>query len=68
MLFYNPAAADDRAVVEEVAQVTGPNPKVTGVIAPVSELTRFATITSKVPVSHLPDARDRRRQGSRHHR
>ncbi len=54
VLFYNPAAADDRAVASEVEQVTGPNPKVTGVIAPVSELTKFEMITSKVQVSTSP--------------
>jgi hypothetical protein len=54
ILFFNPAAADDRAVAAELAQVTRPNPKVIGVVAPVSELTKFEVITTKVQVDTSP--------------
>jgi hypothetical protein len=53
VLFYNPAAADDRAMVGELAPLAR-NPLVLGVAVPVSKLTQFTAITSKVPVVTSP--------------
>jgi hypothetical protein len=53
ILFYNPAAADDRAMTAELAAV----PVQHGVFklaVPVSELTQFAAITAQIPVVTAP--------------
>lgn len=54
VLFYNPAAADDRAVAAELVQVARPNPKVIGVAVPLSQLTQFGAITQQIPIVTSP--------------
>ena len=54
MLFYNPAAADDQSMVKELSQVPTAGVPLVKVAVPVSQLTQFAAITTKVPVDTSP--------------
>jgi hypothetical protein len=54
VLFYNPAAADDQSMVKELAAVPMQHGQLVRVAVPVSELTQFAAITTKVPVVTSP--------------
>ena len=54
LLFYNPAAADDRAVRLELAAVAAPGPQVLRLAVPLSELARYTVVTSQVPVEGSP--------------
>jgi hypothetical protein len=54
LLFYNPAAADDRAVKQELASVPTHRHLVVKVAVPISELARYQVVTTQVPVSQSP--------------
>jgi hypothetical protein len=54
LLFYNPAAADDLAVKQELTAAAAPKGKVVKVAVPVSELSRFSAISNQVPVTIAP--------------
>lgn len=54
ILFYNPAAADDRAMKQELGSVPGHGGQVVKLAVPVSELTEFKAITAQIPVVTAP--------------
>jgi hypothetical protein len=54
LLFYNPAASDDRAVKAELATVNGHRGKVVVLAVPLSELTGYPVVTDQVPVTESP--------------
>jgi hypothetical protein len=54
VLFYNPAAADDKAMKQEVASVPTHGGHVAKFTVPVSELTQFQAITAQIPVVTAP--------------
>jgi hypothetical protein len=54
LLFYNPAAADDRAVKQELASVPTHKHSVVRLAVPISELARYQVVTTQVPVSQSP--------------
>lgn len=54
LLFYNPAAADDRAVRQELARIPPHGSRVVKLAVPLDELARYAAITSQVPVNQSP--------------
>jgi hypothetical protein len=54
VLFYNDAAADDRAMKSELAAVPTHGGKVVKLAVPVSQLTQFSLITQQVPVVTAP--------------
>lgn len=54
LLFYNPAAADDRAVKQELATVPVHGHKVVKLIVPLNELSRYTVVTNQVPVNEDP--------------
>lgn len=54
LLFYNPAAADDRAVRQELASVPTHKNSVVKLAVPISELARYQVVTTQVPVSESP--------------
>ena len=54
ILFFNPAAADDRAVKHELDEVPVRSGKVVKLAVPLSELTRYPVITNQVQVTESP--------------
>lgn len=54
VLFYNPAAADDQAMAQEVGSVPTHGGDVVKFAIPVSELTEFQAITAQIPVVTAP--------------
>jgi hypothetical protein len=64
LLFYNPAAADDRALKSELAAVPTHGARVLELAVPLRELARYTVVTSQVPVNASPTlvlvGRDRR--------
>jgi hypothetical protein len=54
ILFFNPAAADDQAVKQELATVPTHGNKVVKLAVPLSELTRYPVITNQVQVTESP--------------
>ncbi len=54
LLFYNPAAADDQAVKQELAAVPAHGRSLLKLAVPLSELTRYVVVTSQVPVNISP--------------
>ena len=54
VLFYNPAAADDQSMVKELSTIPATGLPLVRVTVPVSQLTKFAAITTKVPVDTSP--------------
>ena len=54
LLFYNPAAADDQAVKQELASVPAHGGKVFKVEIPLSEGSSYAALTNQVPVNISP--------------
>jgi hypothetical protein len=54
ILFYNPAAADDRAVKHELDEIPARAGKVVKLAVPLSELTRYPVITNQVQVTESP--------------
>jgi hypothetical protein len=54
VLFYNPAASDDQAMVKELDSVPAHSGQVFKLAVPVSELTEFQAITAQVPVVTAP--------------
>jgi hypothetical protein len=54
MLFYNPKAADDRAVKSELAAVPSSGGKVVSLAVPLFELSFYPVVTSQVPVTMSP--------------
>ena len=54
MLFYNPRAADDLAVKQELSGISGHRGRVVKVIIPLSESANFTPVTQQVPVNFSP--------------
>lgn len=54
LLFYNPAAADDQAVKQELAAVATHRGKVVKLTIPLSELASYTAVTDQVPVNFSP--------------
>lgn len=54
LLFYNPAAADDRAVKAELAAVPTHGQKVVKLAVPLSELEHYSALTTHVSVNQAP--------------
>jgi len=54
VLFYNDAAADDRAVKNELAAVPTHHGKVVKLAVPVSQLTQYSIVTQQIPVVTAP--------------
>jgi len=54
VLFYNDAAADDRAVKNELAEVPTHHGKVVKLAVPVSQLTQYSVVTQQIPVVTAP--------------
>jgi hypothetical protein len=54
LLFYNPAATDDRAVKHELATVPSHRRKVVKLAVPISELARYPVVTTQVQVNESP--------------
>jgi hypothetical protein len=53
-LFYNPAAADDRAVAQELRTLSLRSSRLVTIAVPVSELARYAVITNTIPITVSP--------------
>jgi hypothetical protein len=66
LLFYNPAATDDRAVKRELATVPTHHLSVVSLAVPINELARYPVVTTQVPVNESPTLVliDARRQAS----
>jgi hypothetical protein len=54
MLFYNPLAADDKAVKQELAGVPTHRGQVVKLTIPLSEASSFTAVTQQVPVNFSP--------------
>jgi hypothetical protein len=54
LLFYNPAAADDRAVARELRTIPVRGGRVFRLAVPISELSSYGPITNQVPVTTSP--------------
>jgi ABC-type amino acid transport substrate-binding protein len=54
LLFYNPAATDDRAIRQELTSVPTHSGKVVKLAVPVSRLAQYGVVTSQVPVQVSP--------------
>ena len=54
VLFYNSAAADDRAMKSELASIPTHKGEVIRLAVPVSQLTQFSMITTQIPVDSSP--------------
>jgi hypothetical protein len=54
LLFYNPAAADDDAVKQELASVPTHKRHVVKLAIPLSEASAFTAVTQQVPVNLSP--------------
>jgi hypothetical protein len=54
VLFYNGAAADDRAMKSELASIPTHKGQVAKLAVPVSQLTQFSMITTQIPVDSSP--------------
>ena len=54
LLFYNPAAADDRAVKQELKTVPAHGRRVVKLAVPLPELARYKVVTTQVPVNQSP--------------
>jgi hypothetical protein len=54
VLFYNDAAADDRAVKKELAEVPTHHGKVVKLAVPVSQLSQYSVVTQQIPVVTAP--------------
>jgi hypothetical protein len=54
LLFYNPSAADDQAVKQELAAVPNHRGKVVKLTIPLTELPNYTAVTDQVPVNFSP--------------
>ena len=54
MLFYNPLAADDQAVKQELSTVPTRHGRVVKLTIPLSEASNFTAVTQQVPVNFSP--------------
>jgi hypothetical protein len=54
VLFYNPGAADDRAVKKELTEIPTRGGNVVKLAVPLPELTRYPVITNQVEVTESP--------------
>jgi hypothetical protein len=54
LLFYNPSAADDQAVKQELAAVPNHHGKVVKLTIPLTELPNYTAVTDQVPVNFSP--------------
>jgi hypothetical protein len=66
LLFYNPAAADDQAVKQELAAVPTARGSVVKVAVPLAELSSYEVVTNQIQVSFSPTLVliDRRQQAT----
>jgi hypothetical protein len=66
VLFYNPAGSDDQAVKREIKSIPTYKGSVVKLVVPISELSRYTSITTQVMVSTTPTLVliDRHRQAS----
>ncbi len=55
ILFYNDAAADDRAMKTELAAIPTHHGQVVRVAVPVSQLIQFSAVTAQIPVDTAPE-------------
>lgn len=55
ILFYNDAAADDRAMQSELAAIPTHHGQVVKAAVPVSQLIEFSAITAEIPVDTAPE-------------
>jgi hypothetical protein len=55
ILFYNDAAADDRAMKTELAAIPAHGGQVVTVAVPVSQLIQFSSLTQSVNVNTAPE-------------
>lgn len=54
LLFYNPSAADDQAVKQELALVPQRGGRVVSLTIPIGELSKYSVVTNQVPVGVSP--------------
>jgi len=54
LLFYNPSAADDQAVKQELGAVANHGGKVVKLPIPLSEVANYTAVTDQVPVNFSP--------------
>jgi hypothetical protein len=54
ILFFNPAAADDRAVKHELEEIPARGGRIVKLAVPLSELSRYPVITNQVQVTESP--------------
>lgn len=54
LLFYNPAATDDKAVKQELAAVPTHGGKVVKLAVPVTRLAQYSLVTNQVPIEVSP--------------
>jgi cytoskeletal protein RodZ len=54
LLFYNPRAADDKAVEGELSAISTHQGRVFKLAVPLSQLTKYSSVTNRVPVSSSP--------------
>jgi hypothetical protein len=54
LLFYNPAAADDQAVKQELRTIPPRSGRVVKVAIPISEVAHYPVVTNQVPVQGSP--------------
>jgi hypothetical protein len=54
LLFYNPAATDDKAVKQELASVSTHSGKVVKLAVPIGQLARYSLVTNQVPIQVSP--------------
>jgi hypothetical protein len=54
MLFYNPTAADDKAVKQELAAVPTHRGRVVKLAIPLGEIANYTAVTEQVPVNFSP--------------
>jgi hypothetical protein len=54
LLFYNPTAADDKAVKQELGLVPAHSGKVVKLAVPLTELSKYTAVTQQVPVNVSP--------------
>ncbi len=66
LLFYNPTAADDRVVDQELAAISTHGGQVVKLAVPLSQLSHYTVVTNQVPVSSSPTLVliDRRQQAT----
>jgi hypothetical protein len=54
LLVYNPAAAEDQAVKQELASIATHGGRVVKLAVPLSEVTRYPVVTNQVQIQSSP--------------